>query len=164
MVSAEENEKRSGRRGDEDQPVLRERIGVEQALPGGLVADSVLFGLIGTIQNGEVEVGGCVVDSHIAGIGAEELVRDQGRERERQRRVPSRVRLELKRHVSITWAREVRRANLHREPSGVRRRHLRGLGASSARAGTCSARCVHMASAPYRDSACSHCCSCRPRS
>ena len=102
MVPAEEHEERGGRRGHEDKSVLRERIRVEQALAGSLVANGVLIFLAVTIQDGQVQVGGRVVDRHILGVRAEELVRDERREGERHRRVLPRMRLELERRVSIT--------------------------------------------------------------
>lgn len=116
MVPAEEDEKRSGRRGHEDESVLRERIWVEQALAGGFVTDGVLLGLAGAVQDGQVQVGGCVVDRHIPGVGAEELVRDQGREGKRQRRVLAWMRLELKRSSVPQGLQDVGREVIHRVP------------------------------------------------
>ena len=95
MVSAEEHQKGRRCRGNEEEPVLGERVRVEKALALSFVTNCVLLGLGVAVDDGEIEVRGRVVLGHVKGIGAEKRMRDDRGERKRERRVASGVKLEL---------------------------------------------------------------------
>ena len=84
MVPAEKNEQSGRSRRNENKTFLGKGVRVEQPAAGSLVTNGILLSLVRPIQDGEVEVGRRVVPRVIPRISAEELMRDQGRERERQ--------------------------------------------------------------------------------
>ena len=91
VISTENDEERARRGWDENEPVLCECVGVEQAAALLLVAHHVLLVLIRAVQWRQVEVRRRVVNRVVCRRRAEERVRHERRERERQGRVPARV-------------------------------------------------------------------------
>lgn len=87
MVSAEQHKKCRSCGWYEDQPVLVEGVGVEQATPGLPVAHGVLLLLSRSVEDGEVEIRAGVVLRHVARVGAEQLVRHKRSKREGHRGV-----------------------------------------------------------------------------
>ena len=102
MVTVEQQQQRGRRRRHEEEPVLREDVGVEETPTLGFVTDRVKVLLGGAVEDGEVNVRRRVVLRRVAPVGAEQRVRDQGGERERQRGVSSGVRLELQDKVLVS--------------------------------------------------------------
>ena len=73
VVIPAEDHKQSTRRGrNEHEPVLRKCVIVEQPAPSRLVANQVLFSLVGAIQRREIEIGRRVVDRWVRRRRAEE--------------------------------------------------------------------------------------------
>lgn len=104
VIPAEDDQQCRRRGGNEEQTILGERVGPEEAHPRILVPNHVLLILVDTIQNGQVEIGRRVVFGHVTGIGAEQLMSDQGSVGKRQRRVASRMALELARWSAFEGA------------------------------------------------------------
>lgn len=113
MVPVEQHQQRAHGRGEQEQPVLRKDVGVEQPAPVEH-ADLLLRVLVVAVQRREVDVRRRVVDADVlvrraedAGRLRQQAVRagqrdlrvdDERREREEHARQPSGVRLKL--HVS----------------------------------------------------------------
>ena len=95
MVPAEKNEKSGRSRRNENKTFLGKGVRVEQPTAGSLVTNGILLSLVRPIQDGEVEVGRRVVDRLVAAVRAEQHVRDERRERERERRVAAGMGLPL---------------------------------------------------------------------
>ena len=96
VVPAEQNQQCRCGRGHEDQPFLGKGVGIEKPLALSLIANRVDLGLGRAIEHGEVEVRRGVVFGDITRVRTEKRVGNQRRECERQRRVPARVKFELR--------------------------------------------------------------------
>lgn len=99
MVPAEDNEQGTRSGWDKSKTVLAVGIRVEQTATLLLVPDLVLSILAETIERGKVEVRGGVVLRPVDRIGAEKRVCHNRREGKGQRRVATRMRLELNAYI-----------------------------------------------------------------
>ena len=77
MVAAEQDQKGCGSRRHEEKPGLGEGIRVEKTLSLGLVANSILLGLGGSVKNGEIQVRSGDVLGHVGLVRPEKSVRDK---------------------------------------------------------------------------------------
>ena len=92
-----EYDQECGRRGrHEDQPILSECVRPKETLPGILVSHHILLSLIDSVQHRKVKIRRGVILGPVTWIRSEELMRDQGREREGEGRIAARMSLPLR--------------------------------------------------------------------